>query len=154
MSSGSLRAEKRTFATSFIAFVALLTSIAFWLLIIALFPILLRKLRLSGPQLPIWRPKPSFIDVLWLNFPIFSPKSSLRGWFWPCFRPISSFQVDLACARINWSTRTRFARVNNIASWLSFLASPLYLALTKPNWHFTIRNGCSTFARILAFRYS
>ncbi len=34
--------------------------------------------------------------------------------------------------------------VNNIASWLSFFSSPLYLAFTKPNCRLMMRNGCST----------
>ncbi len=44
--------------------------------------------------------------------------------------------------------------VNNIASWLSFFSSPLYLAFTKPNCRLMMRNGCSTLARMLAFMYS
>ena len=44
--------------------------------------------------------------------------------------------------------------MNNIASWLSFFKSHLYLAFTKPNCCLMMRNGCSTLARILAFIYS
>jgi hypothetical protein len=35
-------------------------------------------------------------------------------------------------------------QVNNIASWLSFFSSPLYLAFTKLNCRLMMRNGCST----------
>ncbi|QBP88257.1 hypothetical protein FORC81_3494 [Escherichia coli] len=31
--------------------------------------------------------------------------------------------------------------MNNIASWLSFFSSPLYLAFTKPNCRLMMRNG-------------
>jgi hypothetical protein len=50
------------------------------------------------------------------QFSNFQPKIVSSWLILALFQANSSFQVDLACARINWSTRTRFARVNNIAS--------------------------------------
>ena len=41
-----------------------------------------------------------------------------------------------------------------MASWLSFLAKPLYRVLVNPNWHLIIRKGCSTLARTFAFIFS
>lgn len=75
---------------------------------------------------------------------------SFRVDFEGALRPYAAFGRT-ACMAINCLRAIhRFDSANSVSTWAVFFCSPRNRTFSSPNWRLITRNGCSTFARMLA----